>query len=199
MTKTTFWSYVVFIVAQLRNYECNHKDVEYEGFPIFALPVNPSASRQHVGEIFKSEIKGIESNLATCPKCNKKDVKVTMTKSVITKELPKYLIIQLLRYQYDRNTSTITKIEKQVESGDLDRRTNNIYINIEDTRYLLKATIFHTGPETSSGHYTSIIKKDNFYYHINDDDVSEINTSEDLKFVQMIKSHRNYLLFYEKS
>ena len=61
-------------------------------------------------------------------------------------ELPKYLIILVKRYKYQRNTGQIVKLNKQLESGTYDRQTNNLILKVKDNPYKLLSTVLHKGP-----------------------------------------------------
>ena len=90
-------------------------------------------------------------------------------------EMPKYLIVLVKRYTYNRENQQIVKVNKQIESGTYNRQFHNIIIKVTDTTYKLLSTVLHKGPLPNQGHYISIIKKNGQYYQINDHKVEQID------------------------
>ncbi len=73
------------------------------------------------------------------------------------------------------------------------RKLNNIIcitesINIDSYPANVKTFIQHYGT-THNGHYTSVIKKGNAWYHCNDNQIKETNLNQEIKDV--------YISFYK--
>ena len=66
---------------------------------------------------------------------------------------------------------------------------------MNDTHYRLMSTVLHKGPLPNQGHYISMIKKNEYYYQIND---HKVETIDNIKTSPMHKSGDSYILMYEK-
>lgn len=83
-------------------------------------------------------------------------------KRLFIKTLPKYLIIHLKRFGFDRFSR---KNNSEVKM--------DFKIKINDSNFELRSIVFHMG-NTGGGHYVSLVHKDDKWFLFNDSNVSEI-------------------------
>ena len=108
----------------------------------------------------------------------------TCSKSSHINELKDVLIVQLLIFTYDSNPNSVTYGHKR-----------KIFFQQID-QYSLQGIIWHHGSNVDSGHYTSMIKHNDTFYHISD---AENLNSYDVKFHCTSDDQSvPYLLFYTK-
>ena len=91
-------------------------------------------------------------------KCKKNKFTVKQT---ITKPLPSYIIIQLVRFAYNPQSKSVDKNNTQVNAD----RT----IKIENAPYEVVATIQHLGDTMASGHYVAHLKDNSDRWYRCDD------------------------------
>ena len=152
----------------------------------------------NIQDMIDEEIEKQYTSTARCPidSCQKEDVVYVQKQSFIINQLPKYLIFRLTRYTMDQRRKTMVKtIGTQVKTGNYDAESQSIYINVNGVKYELKSCILHSGHSVYSGHYTNVLKKGNKYFVVNDEIVESI---QNVKNSVMMKSNKNYLVFYEK-
>ena len=130
-----------------------------------------------------------------CPFCetfSKDNIKKTLVISY-----PNILAIQLLRYDFDRNTMRPVKINCPVHCPlqmDLTSFADQSTLPFK-AQYRLKAVICHNGLTSDSGHYTAYVARDEDWYLCDDTSVKPV--SEDtLKTAQVME--QTYMVFYEK-
>ena len=127
-------------------------------------------------------------------------------------KLPKYLIVQMLRFTYRQDEQTTAKIVRRVQHPYkldtiqwlaselrsqcvLARETNK---KVGTGYYSLKAVLTHQGRTADSGHYISHIKHGETWYRYDDDKVKELEDEEmDLLFGSG-DWHCSFLLINEK-
>lgn len=128
----------------------------------------------------------------------------------LLRRLPKCLIIQLLRFNYDTTSKKVRKIHTPVslplQSFDLTPVTYDSVVDRDDMTgiskhnlYSLYAVCLHIGGNnTNSGHYLAYCKAANgLWYKFDDEAVLEVKDIEmDLQKPQV--SENCYLLFYRK-
>ena len=121
----------------------------------------------------------------------------TTTKATIAKKIeraPKYLMIHLKRFdkKLKKNTSIIMYDHEldisNYMSEDQISSTNN-------WKYSLSGFIMHLGKEWNSGHYVSFFKRDDNWYHFDDNQVFEI---EGGKCTTHVLDHEVYMLLYKQ-
>lgn len=92
------------------------------------------------------------------------------------------LNMQLLRFEVSGNGSK--KINNKISFPhklDMNQFMGNIYQNEENANYQLFAALFHEGKTANSGHYITLIKRENSWYQFNDQQVTKLK-SFDVKF-----------------
>ena len=99
-------------------------------------------------------------------KSDKFNKKYDAYKRLIVKRFPKYLIIHLKRFSYNRYGS------KKSYSIDFSEK-----IQLKNNKYELRGMIKHMG-SVGGGHYISIIKKDGEWFTFNDNIVSKTNIDQ---------------------
>jgi ubiquitin C-terminal hydrolase len=120
-----------------------------------------------------------------CEKCKKIGISKTRT---LLSVLPKYIIIQLLRFKNNGN-----KITKSIDiplSINLDKYS---YKN-KELNYELQSASCHLNFSTSVGHYISITKNHNKWYIQDDEHIKEIEKD---KAFEQIKT-TGYILIFKK-
>jgi ubiquitin carboxyl-terminal hydrolase 8 len=164
-------------IMQITCGNCNYIGHNYEMFFNIMLPVIPNSNLSDcIDAYFSEEV----MNYWTCDKCN---CKANSKKSQRLWRLPRILIISLKRF-----SSNSTKIE--ITTTDLNL---NKYILTKNIHYKLVAVALHYG-NLNSGHYSAIVKKDKYWFEI--DDASVKNVGEQLPEY----CHRHgYTFFYVKS
>ncbi|KAM0677183.1 hypothetical protein BDAP_002194 [Binucleata daphniae] len=110
-----------------------------------------------------------------CKKCNKN---TNQTKKMEVNILPKYLIIQLKRFCYDKGNG-----EKLCNYIDFDE-----YFYVGDVKYKLVSVCNHIDMSFASGHYTAYVKKKDKWMCYNDSVVKEMDG---------LQKDNAYILFYE--
>ena len=127
-------------------------------------------------------------NLGKHGGCHKVD---TCSKSSHINELKDVLIVQLLIFTYDSNPNSHSFGHKR-------KIFPNLIVNQEIDQYSLQGIIWHHGSNVDSGHYTSMIKHNDTFYHISDAD--ELNNYPVDKFHCTSDDQSvPYLLFYTKN
>jgi ubiquitin C-terminal hydrolase len=113
------------------------------------------------------------------------------TKKINITTLPKYLYIQLNRFDY--NTEQTTKIENEIiipnilNINELTEKDNQGY------HYKLQGFIRHIGTTIDRGHYISYIKNNNKWFKINDNIITEENEKDALN-----EAKKSYIILYVK-
>jgi ubiquitin C-terminal hydrolase len=116
-----------------------------------------------------------EMNDYNCEKCKISGVAKTRT---LLSVLPKYIIIQLLRF---RNNGT--KINKSINIPLIINFDKYSY-KTKDLDYKLQSVICHIDFSTSFGHYISITKNNNKWYIQDDENVREIERVEAFEYIK---------------
>ena len=149
-------------------------------------------------QFFSSTEKFDRLNEWYCSNCKKTQQAYKKTEVFYT---PKYLIINLKRFEYipgnkasnkNNKVTSFNKIETNVNYPIKDFNFSEVSHNQYSTNEMfdLYGVIQHYGSQ-SGGHYTSICKNNNIWYEFNDNSVFKI---ED----EYVNSNSAYLLFYRK-
>ena len=171
-------------------YRCNHISTEFVGHLIYELSVNDNTNQTIENMINRSLVNSLDNEKAKCPICKLESEYSTNTYLM---ETPKYLIILLKRYTFDRERKQIKKINVPIKSGRYDIQSDDVIIQVEGITYKLLSTIVHKGPIPTQGHYFTFMKQNGQYYEVNDQNVHEIEGSK-IKI-----SNESYILLYEKT
>ena len=125
--------------------------------------------------------------------------------------LPKYLIIQMLRFTYRTDEQTTAKIVRRVKapftldtlswlSGDA-RKAAVEAREAEKTegtgRYKLKAILTHRGRSADSGHYISHVLLNDTWIRYDDDKVKEVDIDDIENLSGSADWHCSFVLLYE--
>jgi ubiquitin C-terminal hydrolase len=132
-----------------------------------------------------------DNNKWVCSNCTQS---VNADKKIAIWDAPKYLIIQLKRFNFMKKSKIDKLIDFPQENLLIDnyisplnyKQNNNSYY-----KYNLYATCNHVG-NIYGGHYYSYCKNNNNWYNFNDEKVSEINGDK-------INKKQAYILFYKLS
>ena len=115
---------------------------------------------------------------------------ISIKKSLVFKEEPDILILNLNRFEFNPETGQIKKIKTNVK---IDEK-----INLGDSSYTLSGIILHGGEKRDSGHYISIVNKDSNYYICDDSTVRGPYHSLSVPLAKMRNSNP-YVMFYKKN
>ena len=153
--------------------ECNHDSSSNETFTTINLQVkNHRNLKESLNSFFEGEIFDGE-NMYFCEKCKKK---VRAEKKISIKDLPKYLVFVLNRFEFDYDKMIRNKINNYCELPQKIDMTS-FYDGVEvdsDLTFDLSGMIVHEG-NSDFGHYYSIIKDNelNQWIKFNDDQILE--------------------------
>ncbi|KAG4097150.1 cysteine proteinase [Neocallimastix lanati (nom. inval.)] len=164
---------------------CNHYSHNW-GHQLF-LPLSIPKDANNIYECLDDFFK-YEKNYSTCNNC--KSYK-SSERQLVFASLPKILIIQLKRIEFDSETSKPSKIDKKIEfplkNLDLSKYTYHFY-NGQSYKYDLIAVTNHYGFSTEHGHYKAYTKiGGQCWFEFNDDTYREIDESSIVKFNHIIK------------
>ena len=164
--------------------------------------------------------KGIEMNseVTKFSKLSGKDCIFTVHKEIL--ELPKYLIIQMMRFCYKNDEKIVAKIvkrikishrlnvyswvaheleEKLINPNDVDEDPKTLREKgKESSKYDLLAILTHRGRTANSGHYVSHVRIDDQWYRYDDEKVKEIDTDAIDDLSGGADWHCSYILVYER-
>jgi ubiquitin C-terminal hydrolase len=120
-----------------------------------------------------------------CDKCKMSGIAKTRT---LLSVLPKYIIIQLLRFKNDG-----TKINKSI---DLPLHINLDKYSYRDKglNYELQSVSCHLDMSTSFGHYISITRNNDKWYIQDDESIKEINESQASEYIK----RKGYIYIFKK-
>jgi len=127
-----------------------------------------------------------ERIIINCDSCGAKNV--TAHKKITMWKLPQVLIITLGRFNPDATKNNI-HVDFDLEGFDLTKFST--YPIVYKQVYNLYATINHTGT-LDYGHYTSRIKYQGYWLHINDEKISRIEPDD-------VVTAETYILFYKRN
>ena len=186
--------------------ECNHDSSSTESFTTINLQVkNHKNLKESLNSFFDGEIFDGE-NMYFCEKCQKK---VRAEKKVSIKDLPKYFVFVLNRFEFDYDKMIRNKINNYCEFPkkiDITPFYNGVEVD-SDLTFDLTGIIIHKG-NSEFGHYYSIIKDDEFNKWIlfDDNEILEFE-EENIKDEAFGNKDENgppdapsaYVLFYRRS
>ncbi|XP_058768315.1 ubiquitin carboxyl-terminal hydrolase 20-like [Vicia villosa] len=152
-----------------------------------ALPLVNSHSIEESFNIF-TQTEYLDSK-SLCEFCQEQRYK---TKSYIIGRTPNILVLQLLRYQYEKQTNGMVKLTHPVEYSstiDISKFTRQANVKCE---YEMYAMIVHEGSHLNSGHYIAYVRcSKEKWFCFNDSEVSAISEQE-------VLSKQPYVIFYAK-
>ncbi|OHT10220.1 hypothetical protein TRFO_20511 [Tritrichomonas foetus] len=170
-----------------------------QSFSSFTLPIQGSSNVDEAFLKYQNPDFFTGENQYFAESLNKK---IDAKKYAILGKLPRVLIMQLSRFEYDYRLGNRTKINSTFHFPsmlDLSKYTTND-INQEHI-YSIHGVVMHHGA-ADFGHYTSYIKdkETNKWFLYNDSSVSEVNEYEVLLngSGQQRKNSSGYILFYER-
>ena len=186
--------------------ECNHDSSSNESFTTINLQVkNHKNLKESLNSFFEGEIFDGE-NMYFCEKCKKK---VRAEKKISIKDLPKYFVFVLNRFEFDYDKMVRNKINNYCELPQKIDMTS-YYDGVEvdsDLTFDLSGMIVHEG-NSDFGHYYSIIKDDelNKWIKFNDEQIIEFEEEylEDETFGNKnengpVDGPSAYVVFYKRS
>ena len=162
---------------QLENFECENCRVSVATstpHPIAPVAISNSIRRNSIDaagairNFFESTERGIERD---CQNCHGKK----STKSTTLPTPPKFIVVQLLRFQTRklRNVTTVHKIDNEAEPfSSVEIHTGQGICNYE-----VIASIQHIGTRMDQGHYIAYIKRDNNWLCCNDQIITPLGNT----------------------
>ena len=160
--------------------KCWKEKNNFEIFRDLSLPVEENNDIYDCIKNFctTEEING--ENSVFCDKCK---IKTSVVKKISLWKLPKYLIIHFKKFNFQ-----MEKINKNIT---FPLKNLKIYTDTEkEKKYSLVGVIYHHGERCFYGHYTCCIKYSNKWFHINDENITEIDKNK-------ICNKHAYLLLYK--
>jgi ubiquitin C-terminal hydrolase len=188
-----FYSYYL---NQIKCKNCNNVNNKIEQYKEICLNLHEDKMNNNLDKMLNNYFTEEILDGYRCDKCNKKD----SFKKCILLNTPKYLVIQLKRFQYSMKTNNFIKISNEVNYPlflDMNKYClkDNINTNIDNNIYELTNIINHLGNSLDSGHYTSHHKINDKWFYADDDDIIKIKEND--VFVNKCKII-SYVLIYEK-
>ncbi|KAL0228101.1 hypothetical protein RCL1_004244 [Eukaryota sp. TZLM3-RCL] len=127
---------------------------------------------------FSSTVISSDSSL-TCSSCRNNQLFVKRDSISV---LPQVLVLQILRFSFNKNGSVAKNQSNLIVSNDL---------SCDGTMYKLSSVVCHRGSDVNTGHYVTFFRQGNDWFLSNDDCVSVVDFDS-------IHSEHSYLLFYNK-
>lgn len=124
----------------------------------------------------------------SCKRCKRK---TEATKEVTFCRLPQYLIININRFNEKNGILSKNKKDIQFPLENLEMKCFS-GIPSDVVKYNINSIILHHGNKIDYGHYTTIISRRKKWYHINDEDIKEIENP-------YLEKGNTYILVYEIS
>lgn len=162
--------YDLFKVTEIFEYKClrikehGPKYITNPPNPYLGLPLDDCDSfNDCFSKMFREEIlQG--TNAWECEKCNRY---VITSRKLHKINLSKYLIVQMIRFQYDLRTGTSSKIKKNIKIP--------FDLEIFGKKYTIKGAVIHFGSTLDGGHYI-YISRDEYknWREFNDENVKII-------------------------
>mmetsp|Transcript_59999 Transcript_59999/g.50843 ORF Transcript_59999/g.50843 Transcript_59999/m.50843 type:complete len:130 (-) Transcript_59999:2-391(-) len=126
-----------------------------------------------------------------CDKCNDK---VEAKRYSMWYQLPKALNIHLKRVEFNANEMRFYKIKDHIETSE--------WIVLYDTNkkaynYRLRSILLHLGVDIDHGHYVTLVRKEDLWILINDEEVSELSYNDWNRMFTEIVGFNSYLMTYE--
>lgn len=174
--------------SQVMCLTCKYRSNTFDFFMDFVLDIrNVSSLDKALDKFTQPEILQ-HDNAYKCAKCQKK---VSARKRFTVYKAPNVATFQLKRFDSDRIFGG--KITKHINYPDeFDLRPYMSESNKPPIRYKLSAVLVHVGHTSNSGHYYCFIKNsDNFWYRMDDSNVSQVSR-------QAVLDQQAYVLFYTR-
>lgn len=167
---------------------CNKKKYNFEGFGILSLDVTENTHT--LNDCFKTAFREEELDFDgkwVCEYCNKKSNPI---RKIMLWSLPKYIIIQLKRFNM-----TFNKVNKYIHFPiqNLSLSDFTQELKSKQFKYNLVGICNHQGSNLNGGHYTSYCKNVNDQWYLFDDDEEMIEVNDE----NMMVTSKAYLLVYE--
>lgn len=168
---------------------CHSRSNTFDFFMDFILDIRNAKSLEDALKQFTQPEKLEHENAYKCHKCKQK--RPAKKKFSIFKN-PNVATIQLKRFDSDKIFGgKITKFISYPEELDLKPYMSDPNA-ASNTKYQLSSVLVHVGHSTTSGHYFCFVRNsNNFWYRMDDSNVSLVNRSTAL-------NQQAYLLFYTK-
>ncbi|KAJ3432089.1 ubiquitin carboxyl-terminal hydrolase [Anaeramoeba flamelloides] len=179
--------------------EIHKNSTKLEANNILSLPINNSDSIYQSFENFYTQNDLDEENKYYCHYC-KKYVKSKQIRKI--HQVSDYLIIQLKRFTFNKNTNLVNKNMKpiQITKGFIINKfcTSKIKNNFKYT-YKIIGGVVHRGTNINSGHYYSIMKTESKEWLKLDDKNVTKSSYEELKVTGQTNQQNDtvYLLVYK--
>lgn len=187
-----------YSLNQIKCEKCDHYVNRIEQYKEVSLSLSKNNTENNLEKLLQMYFKGEKLDDYKCDNCKEKNF---CNKSITLLNTPKYLLIQLKRFEFDAKTFRMSKIHKEVNYPiflDMDNYclNDNVNKNIKNKNiYTLTSIINHLGGSLQSGHYTSFHKINEQWFYADDTDIEKVD--EDFLFTPRNKKI-SYVLIYEK-
>ena len=204
--------YLLYYELKLKIYECSKLSLLFKGFnqiinkcslcksksynidQYLTLTIEiPNKENLSLYECFDNFFR-IERYVNKCLFCG---LNTIFYKQHLLQDLPKILIICLMKFKYNTVMNQNIKITSNISYPLYNLNLEKYFCknNKQKFKYNLFAVNIHHGRNSNSGHYISIVKNNisKKWYSYNDENVTEINDEKD------IQSNNAYLLFYQQN
>ena len=170
-------------------------------FPFISIAINGKSIKECIDSYLKEEVMKGDNKLLDIHNTYCKNMKLCycdqekVKKKINIIKCPKYLIIQLKRFDYNVNVNITTKNKDPINFEEklvLNQIKDNSTVK---HNYDLVSIIVHIGQNPKSGHYICYSKRNNNWYEFNDSKVT-IKNFNDLK-KELVEN--GYMFFYQKS
>lgn len=183
------------LVNNIKCLNCSKVSQTFEPFFDIQIPVSKKfknlsfAFNNLIESPSKEVLKG--SNKFYCDNCCELE---KAERVVEISKLPKFLILNLKRYEYSEKENKMVKLFNKMEYPLL------LKIDSLKKNYELSGIVVHLGLDSSHGHYVSIVKNEKLGWLIYDDEtVMGIQEQDVLKFYGNVENMScAYLLFYKE-
>lgn len=177
--------------------KCKHKVNKIEQYKEISLNLSKENSDNNLEKLLEYYFTNEKLDDYRCDKCEVKEC----NKKITLLNTPKYLLVQLKRFEFNPKTFNMSKILKEVNYPlflDMDKYCleDNINKKLKTKNvYELNSIINHLGASLQSGHYTSFHKINNQWFYADDSDIQKVD--EDFLFLKRSKMI-SYVLIYER-
>lgn len=187
-----------YYLSNIKCDNCSHTVHRLEQYKEISLTLFNDNLNNNLDNLLKNYFKHEKLDDYKCDNCKQKNF---CNKKITLLNTPKYLIIQLKRFEFNTKTFRMSKIMNEVNYPlfiDMNKYclqdNENNKINSKNI-YNLTSIINHLGGSLQSGHYTSFHKINNQWFSADDADIQKID--EDYLFIRRNKQ-QSYILIYEK-
>jgi ubiquitin C-terminal hydrolase len=174
------------LASQVTCPTCNSSSINNASEKLITIPIKNYDNFNNAYNHFLADETLDDDNKWLCEKCN---VKVAAKKRLIIRGRPKYLFIELKRFEHEWikqfNKTKTTKITNDILMPD--------NIQMENIQYTIKGCIFHMGG-VNGGHYIYYNLVNNKWVKFNDENISDVINENEINDIK----NKGYVYLYEK-